>query len=287
MKTVHIPGIGDVKGSWVLAGGGVMAGVVGLAYYKARKAKAANAAAAASAVGNTTADSAYADTSMGAGAIDPSTGLPYAEEIGSYGQYGGIDPSTGLPYAYENYSNYGNTTSTTTITTNSAWVTQAEQDAQVLYGATEALAVSAVGKYMSQTTQGLNGNEYLLMQEIIAELGTPPQGGPYRLIQAPNNVGTPTPTGGGTKSLKTGNFSVNIPIAVTPPKTVASVAKQFGVSVQHLLDNNPGLTASAENVVINLPVAIAPGTTFQSLSTRFSESVSSLEAALAKQGVTA
>lgn len=279
---MKVPGIGEVKTPYVVAGGGFVLGLLGYAYYKNKKQSAANAAAS-SAASQGTSDG----TGAGSDGIDPQTGVPYSQEGGAYGStYGGINPATGLPY-YDEITQSTTTGSSNAITTNAQWIQQAESDAQNLFGYTEAVATSGVGKFISQTNAGLQPNEYQMMQSVLADLGQPPTGGPYRLIQAPSSTGGGGGTTGGGKSLKVGNFVVNMPVAITPPKTVTSVANQFGISPQHLLNNNPGLTLSSKNVQVNVPVAVTPGTTFQALASRFNENVANVQAYLEAQGVTA
>jgi hypothetical protein len=277
---VKIPGIGEVKPAYAAAGGAMVLGIVGYAYYKNRK----QSAAAASAAAASTTASATDQSGIGAGSsgIDPNTGLPYANAAyGAYGTYGGIDPATGIPY-YDEITQSSTTGSSNAITTNAAWVQQAESDAQNLFGATSVLATSAVGKYLSQTTSGLQSNEYLLMQQVVAELGQPPTGGPYRLIQA---AGTSTTAGGSSYASLTPGQVVKIPVAVTPPKTITSIARQFNETTAEILANNPGVSLTSTNVQVNVPVLIKKGDTVQSLATKFGESVEHIEQVLAGQGI--
>src|SRR6266700_4026600 len=78
--TVNRPGAGPVKKSWVLAGVAVLAGILGVAYYRHSK----NAPAAA------------AGTSQDPNAIDPATGLTYGEEAA--GIQSGTLAGAGTPY---------------------------------------------------------------------------------------------------------------------------------------------------------------------------------------------
>lgn len=215
---MKLPGIGEVKPTYVWIGGGVVGGIVLYAYAKRRAAK--NAAAA---------DTSSADSSTTDNSIDPTTGLPYADEGGVYG-YGAIDPSTGVPYQYESGTTNA-TTSANTITTNQEWLGQAEQDAQEIFGATYTLASGALGKFLAQTPGGLNDSEYLVVSEVLAELGQPPVGGPYRLIHAPSTptgggggiTGGQPPSGGGggTTTPPTGGGTVSPPV---PAKSYVSVS---------------------------------------------------------------
>jgi hypothetical protein len=135
-------------------------------------------------------------------AIDPNTGLPYGQEAG-------VDPNTGLTYGQETgglgfgYSgsavNQGGAatsgTGQTVYTSNTQWMSDAQQDAQNYFGASYSLTTSALGKYLAQSPQGLDDNEYAVVSEVVAQIGQPPVGQPYRLIHAPvvNNPAPPSP----------------------------------------------------------------------------------------------
>ena len=164
---MKIPGIGEVKPAYLYVGLGSVGAIVIYGYYKKKSSSTANAAAAAAAVSST--------QNQGNGSIDPTTGIPYADEGGVYG-YGGIDPETGIPYEYENadeqaYEEYG---SQSEFQTNDEWAQAAIQDAQADLGAAQTLAQTAVSGYLGN--QALPANEYDLMQEILGLLGPPPVG---------------------------------------------------------------------------------------------------------------
>ena len=159
------------KNKALLYGGGAVGGLVIFLYIRKKKAAASAAAT---------------DTSgVDPNAIDPATGITYGQEQGaSYvGAPSGFITGTGSVEVSGTGQAY---------TTNSAWMSDALQDAQNYYGATYALATTALGKYLSQTPQGLLPDEYQLVSEVVAQIGQPPVNGPYRLIQ-----GAPVSTGGG------------------------------------------------------------------------------------------
>lgn len=269
---VKVPGVGKVKKSWVYGGGIAFVAVFGYVYYKNKKTAAASAAALAS----TTASTQYSDSSLGG---SPDYGTNYGGEY--YAGYGGIDPNTGVPYAYENYQDYGSSSSSSTITTNQAWVSQAESDAQQLYGATYSVAVDAVEKYMAQSPGGLPANEYTLMQSIVAELGTPPTGGPYRLIQA--STGTTTTGGGTSLQTLTPGTVITVPFNIVSPMNMQQTASKFGISLQHLINSNPGST-SATTGQVNVPIQVQPGMTLQSIAMSFGISPEHLAQVLTGEG---
>jgi hypothetical protein len=266
-----------------VGGGAMVLGVVGYAYYRNKKTQAAaNAAAATS---SAAANGTLAGTGAGDSGIDPNTGLPYASESGDgVGTYGGIDPATGVPY-YDEITQSSTTTNPNAITTNSAWIEQAESDGQNLFGATDAVAVSAVGKYMAQTSAGLNSAEYLLMQQIVAELGQPPTGGPYRFIQASGSGGTTTTGGGSTTLANSVGKVVNLNAGVKAFGNVQGLATHFGESVAHLQLLNPGISAGQTSGTVVVPVLITQGMSLASLSAKFEESEENIAQQLSSQGI--
>lgn len=272
---MKIPGVGEVNKTWMMAGTAGFVGVVGYAYYKNHKASKAAAADLASA-------SAADQYSSTGGA--PDYGTNYGGQYSD--SYGGVDPNTGVPYAYENYQDYGKSSSTTTIQTNSEWVSQAEQDGQNLYGATYQVATDAVQKYMAQSPTGLPANEYSLMQSIIAELGTPPTGGPFRLIQASSGTGTGGGGGGGggtgLKNLVPG-VEITVPYDVKAPMTAAKLAGKFGIGLQHLLNVNPGKTASSTGT-FKVPYEVRKGDTLDSIGKKFGISADHLAQIISGEG---
>lgn len=223
---MKLPGMGEVKNKNVMLGGGVVLGIVAFAYYRKRK----NAAATGS-------------SSTSANGIDPSTGLPYGEDPNA------IDPNTGVPYGQEAGSAYpyyqgtlsnpyvsqtGQTTGTGTAsgqyTTNTAWYADALTEATNYFGVSFTTATSGFGKYLTQKPSGLNPDEYQAVSEVVALLGQPPVGQPFRLIQAP----PAPPTGGTSKPPPTGGTTTPPPTGggTTPPPTGGGTGIPAGYHMQ-------------------------------------------------------
>jgi LysM repeat protein len=86
---------------------------------------------------------------------------------------------------------------------------------------------------------GLNPAEYLLMQQIVGELGQPPTGGPYRLIQAPPTA--PAALGSKTIAQSVGTV-ITVPVTPTENRTytiakgdtLTSLADKFKLSPEHM-----------------------------------------------------
>lgn len=280
---MKIPGIGEVKPVYLYAGGGAVAAAVLYGFYKKRQ-NAANTAAQ----GASTAAGAVGDTSnQGDGSIDPVTGVPYADEGGVYG-YGGIDPSTGVPYNYENtafqqYEEYG---SQQQYSDNESWADAGIQYAQSDLGATQALAQQSISDYLAQNPQGLPAAEYDLMSELLALIGPPPTGS-FKLHEATTITGGNPPGGGGTtqtyKSLAAGEV-IQVDVNIVKPKTMQTVANQFGISLQHLINNNPGSSASTTGDV-KVPYLVQKGDSLTSIASKFAISPEHLAQMLSSQGI--
>jgi hypothetical protein len=178
---MKLPGLGEVKDKNVMIGGGVVVGIVAYAYYKRRQSN--NAAAAAT----STTDTSGVDPN----AIDPSTGVPYGQEAGYGSDY--YQGSISNPYVSQTGTTTGTGTATGQYTTNTAWYADALTEATNYFGVSFTTATSGFGKYLTQSPSGLNADEYQAVSEVVALLGQPPVGGPFRLIQA-----APAPPGGGT-----------------------------------------------------------------------------------------
>lgn len=237
----ELPGVGKVKKPWLYAAGAALVAIVGYGYIKSRRA------------------TAQASTDTGSqDPIDPATGLPYSQESGVYG-FGGTDPSTGVPYIYENQNQPTSSTTGQQFTTNSAWLSQAQQDAQNLFGATYALATTALGKYIAQTPSGLADDEYQLVSEVVAELGQPPVNQPFRLIHAQQSVTTPPPPDNNPppdnsppptdnnpppSSAPTTTTVTVVPFGNPAPwnSTMWGIANHFGISLAKLEAANPSVT---------------------------------------------
>ena len=259
---MKVPGIGEVKPTYLYIGVGVS--IVGVMYWRKK-----NAAASAAAAASVAASSSGTSTDSG---IDPSTGLPYADETSSaygggsaYSGYGGIDPSTGVPYIYES-GGTGTTNNTSGITTDSQWAQQAEGDLVSTFGYSLTVAQSAVTKYMSQSLSGLNDQEYEAISAIIAELGPPPSG-TFRLIHAPTS--SPPSTGGSSLPQVHPGEVIKGPWLLAPG-SLNSVAARFGISPQHVIAENPGLTGKEKAPVsIFIPYQVQNGDSIQSIAAKY------------------
>ena len=276
---MKIPGIGEVKPVYLYAGTGAVLAAVAYGFYKKKQSAAsvANAAAATAAIGDT--------GNQGNGTIDPTTGVAYADEGGVYG-YGGIDPETGIPYQYENsaFSQYEEYGSQQTYATNEDWASAAIEYAQSDLGATQVLSQQAVSDYLAQSPQGLPANEYTLMSELLALIGPPPTGS-FQLHEATTISGGNPPSGGTGGTLKTlapGDV-FNVAVNIVKPKTMQSVATQAGISLQHLINNNPGSSASTTGVV-RVPVEFKSGDSLTSIAARWGISAEHLAEMLSTQG---
>lgn len=171
--------MGEVKNKNVAIGAAVVVSLVAVSYYRKKK------NASATAQGTSTVDP---------NAIDPATGISYADEQGySSGYY----TNASIPNPYVNQASMAGT-STSLYTDNLSWLTGAEQIATNQFGATYALATSALGKYLNQSSVGLQADEYQLVSEVVAVIGQPPIGGPYRLIQAAPVQNPSGESGGGS-----------------------------------------------------------------------------------------
>jgi LysM repeat protein len=236
-----LPLVGDVKPVYVYTGGAVVIGVVGYSWWKRR-----NTAPAAAA------------TSTGTDAtIDPNTGMPYADETGTYGSsYGGIDPATGVPFIYE--SGTQSTTGASQYTTNQQWADAAIGELENTFSYTEDLATRSVRDYLSQ--KSLPPDEYQAMQLITAELGQPPTG-TFNLKQAPTPKppGTTTPASGTPKV----GASFSAPWLVKTGQTQASVAARFGINPSQI----SGTFAVGHTVMI--PWLIQSGQTLQYIAGKY------------------
>jgi len=177
---MKLPGLGEVNDKNLMIGGGVVAGIVSYAYYKRRQAR--NAATAADNSG----------TSIDPNAIDPSTGVPYGQEQGYGSNY--YQGTISNPYVSQTGSTTGSGSTTGQYTSNTSWYADALTEATNYFGVSFTTATSGFGKYLTQDRAGLNPSEYQAVSEVVALLGQPPNGGPYRLIQAAPGAPSPSPS---------------------------------------------------------------------------------------------
>lgn len=177
---MKVPGIGEVKPIYVVGVGAAATGVIIYAYVKNRRANAAVTPATDT-------------TGVTADQIDPATGLPYSQEQGApdtgaaFTPFGGIDPSTGIPYIDETGTLSGNVANPNPILSNQDWASTAQQELENTFGYAATVAQSAVRKYLGQK-DGLTATEASAIQTVVAEIGNPPTGGPYRIITASTPV---------------------------------------------------------------------------------------------------
>lgn len=224
---MKIPGIGEVKNKTAAIGGSAFGAFILYAYY--RRKKNANAVAAAA-------------TAIDPNAVDPQTGIPYNQETG----YSQASPGTGIPYV----SNVGaQVPSTTGATNNEQWLNDAEQVAQNTFGASYSLATTAFGAYLRQDPKGMQIDAYNLVSEVVAAIGQPPIGGPYRLIQGsppqnpssnppPDNESPPPPP---TDPHAGMHLQAPQVATLSAGTSLAKYASATGQSLTILESYNPGL----------------------------------------------
>lgn len=205
--------------NWILLGGVGAAGLI--IWYVMRSKSAANQQAAATA---------STDPS-----IDPSTGLPWAAEMGGgVGGYGGGTPSL---YGYYDPSTGQYITGTgaggivTQPTTNASWAQQAEQYLMTL-GYDPVHTAAALGKYL--TGQPLTPDQMSIVQAALAFFGQPPQGAPApKPIPSPNPHPKPKPKPKPGPGGPPGPFGYKT-LKVTKNETLAQFAKEHNWSARTL-----------------------------------------------------
>jgi PASTA domain len=170
---IKIPGLGNVPKKYAIGAVAAAAGLGVIVYIRARNT--ANAAAAAD-----TSTAAATDTSGYDPTIDPSTGIPYAEEnsgmdtsdYGGAGAYGTGYDAAGYPIGSSQDLAWSQQ-QTTGITTNNEWVQEATGGSVPGDPGTIQAALSAVLGGLTVTTAQKN-----LFMEAVGVLGAPPQGYP-------------------------------------------------------------------------------------------------------------
>jgi hypothetical protein len=215
----NLPVVGNVPKGWVWAVGLGSVAVGGYVYLRRR-----NAAAATAGPGTTDTSGDTADAGAGypdPNAIDPATGMTYAEEQalsgGGYygtGGAGGVTDGSGLP-------------GPGAFSTNAEWAQYAEQQ---LSGTVAATSLSAaLGKYL--TGGAVTGDQASLIDQAIAVAGYPPVGGPGGYPPAikdqPDGGGG---TGGGARY-----------ITATGTQDLNRTAAANHISENKLISLNPGL----------------------------------------------
>jgi hypothetical protein len=212
-ENIKLPLVGEVKKRTAYLGGGAILLIVGIAYYRSKKAKQATALASGDTTGTVTDPAGNV-----CAALDPQSGYcpgsPEDEQylqqqsagLGGYGigypgaGYGSfvtdaqgntctaIDPATGL-------CPVGGATGRTSVTTNAQWVNEAEL--QLGYTTT---VQQALGYVLSG--QPVTADQKRLFMEAVGLLGPPPQGyppinvvggnhhpGPKNRVKVPNLAG--------------------------------------------------------------------------------------------------
>lgn len=192
--TLTVPGVGPVKKSWAGAGILILAGVLAVAYYRHSR----NAAAAA-------AGAAQPDPN----AIDPATGLSYAEEAA--GIQAGDLAGAGTPYGdtsgivgygangqpvYADQVGYG---PAPVFVNNTAWAQAAQSYLTGQTGADAGTVAAALGAYLNG--QPLTQAQASIVNQAIGFFGQPPQAGsngypPSLKMAEPQTGGTGGSTGG-------------------------------------------------------------------------------------------
>lgn len=170
MADVKVPGVGTVPKKGVAAGLGVLALILGIAWYRHSKNK-----AAATTTG----------TQPDPNAIDPNTGLTYGEEAAGiqagdlagggtpYGDTSGIVGygSNGQP-VYADQVGYGPTPN---FVNNAAWSQAAQQYLVQSTGADAGTVAAALGAYLAG--QPLTTDQASVVNQAIAFFGRPPDAG--------------------------------------------------------------------------------------------------------------
>lgn len=278
--TTAIPGLGHFskKEMYVLGGGAVV--VVGIALYRSHEKSVAAAATAAASTTDTGADT----------TIDPTTGLPAGSpedtaELEQESEY-----ANNTDYGYSSGGDYTDPYSSTTgFTSNSQW-SQAAQEYLTNYDGGDAATIgAALGAYL--TGSYVTPAQVTVIEQAIAFEGAAPQPGtngyPPSLNTTPPSTGTGTtsPTSGTKTIAQAAGTAVSIPSNIKSFGTLAKMASHFGVTVAHLQEANPGLSATATSGAINIPFLIKPGMTLASIAATFEESQEHIASVLATQGI--
>lgn len=186
---VKVPGIGPVKKPMLIAGVGIVGGVLVYAYWKRSQAPAADPTEATppdtSATGTDT--TGYVEDSTAAGY---NTVYPSAYSGGGYSPYGYDMYGNPLPPPVSSGSNGP-------YTTNADWATAAENELENgdVPTATSTLAISRVLGGLSVTSSQRD-----LFLQAVGILGQPPQGYPKPIKLTDSGTGSTPPPGGPLKA---------------------------------------------------------------------------------------
>lgn len=251
---IKVPGIGPTKKVYVIAGVGVLGGVLVYAYWKRSQAPAVDLTEATPDTSTTgTYDAGYTEDSTAAGY---NTVYPSAYS-GSYSQYG--------------YDIYGNPLPAPTgagsggvFTTNNDWASAAES---ALENGGITLAVSTLA--ISRVLGGLSvtSAQRDLFLQAVGLLGQPPQGYPTPIKLTDSGTGTTTPPPGSPLPAPTGLkvVSTSTTHATLQWNTVAGAAhyrlyrSDVSVTVGDSIDTKADVGGLAHNHTYHLHVrAVAP-----------------------------
>lgn len=180
VDNVKVPILGSQPKKHLYIIGGVAVAVVGVAYYRSKKASTATAAA------------------VPATQIDPSTGFAYgsAEDAAALAQQASYVSAGGAGATDDNAGGGGSISSTpNTITDNSSWSEAAQQYLVGVVGLDGPTVSAALGGYISAAA--LTDAQVSIIQQAIAAVGYPPQSGTSGYPPAFKTT-TTAPTGGNT-----------------------------------------------------------------------------------------
>lgn len=164
-ETINVPGLGPTKSVYVYAGGALVVGIVGYAWWKNSQNQPTDYVGAS-------------EDDFGVSDYDSPLGNSGANSTGNYDS---TDPDA--------------------LTTNAKWTAFAVEKLST-YGWDAGLIATALGKYLAR--QGLTEAEIDIVRAAIAAAGPPPIGGPYPINNA-LPVPTPTNPTPETRSYSGGN----------------------------------------------------------------------------------
>ena len=208
--------------NWLIIGGLAAAG--GVIWYVMKSRSASNQQSASAA-------------DMAAQGIDPSTGVPYAQEYGGYGVagtspslYGYTDPTTGQFISGVGALPAGGVV--TAPSTNASWAQQVEAYLENL-GYDPTTVAAAIGKYL--TGQQLSSDQAGIVAAAQGFFGNPPQGAPTVVTTPPTGQGTGGGTTGGNPPPKQG--------FITAPggERLKAIVAKFGLTWKQAIALNPTL----------------------------------------------
>lgn len=103
----------------------------------------------------------------------------------------------------------------------------------------------------------------------------------FQVIGTPTGVG---PVGTTGDYPLTAGQEIRVQVNIQPPNTMAKVASHYGIALQHLIDTNPGSSASTTGVVW-VPYLVQKNDTVSTVAGKFGISVEHLEQELSQEGV--